>query len=194
LNDIAKNLQRRQSVSTEQFLYLFLRMRKSEVKRIVGILQARYPDEEPAQLARRLVASSTGLSALGGSLLTLPLLMPAVGQALKLLGVVGATSMLTRMHIYMIMQIALLFGKDIDDIARVREIALVVAACGLAAASPILARNYGIEPRYSLPVGTLSAAMTTQLIGRTAIALYSRGASGANELEQAIAQGAKVAA
>lgn len=169
-------------------------MRKSEVKRIVGILQNRYPDEEPAQLARRLITSCTSLSALGGSLLTLPLLMPGIGQALKLLGVVGATSMFTRMHIYLIMQIALLFGKDIDDTARVREIAMVVATCGLVGASPILARNYGLEPRHSLLVGTLAATATTQIIGRTAIALYSRGAAAEDEFEKAIAQGATTAA
>jgi hypothetical protein len=131
---------------------------------------------------------------LGGSLLTLPLIMPGVGQALKLLGVVGATSMLTRMHLYMIMQIALLFGKDIDDTARAREMAVVVGAAGLAAASPLLARNLGLDPHYSLPVGTLTAAATTQLIGRTAIALYSRPDLTQEDLEEMIAEGAAVPA
>ena len=190
MNESIDSSNRLQSVTTEQFLYLFLRMRKSEVRRIVGILQKRYPDEDPAQLARRLVSSSTRLSMLGGSLFTLPLLMPGIGNVLKLLGVVGASSMFTRMHIYMIMQIALLFGKDIDDVARVPEIALVVASSGLVAASPMLASSYGVSLAYSLPVGTLTAAAATQLIGRAAIALYSRSSADTNELEEAIAQGA----
>ena len=195
MNQSIESRKRRQSVSTEQFFYFFLRMRKSEVRRIVGILQSSYPDETPAQLARRLVMSSSKMSLLGGSLLTLPLLMPGVGQALKLLGMVGATSMLTRMHLYMIVQIALLFGKDIDDTARVREMALVVAASGLVAASPMLvAGEFGLDPRYTLPIGALTAATTTQLIGHTAIALYSHGAKSADQLKEAIASGAAIAA
>jgi hypothetical protein len=175
-----------QSVTTEAFFYFFLRMRKGEVRRIVGILRSRYPDEGQEQLARRLIASKSALSMLGGTLLTLPLLMPGVGQALKLLGVVGATSMLTRMHIYLILEIALLYGKDIDDTARVPELAAVVATTGLAAASPLLAQNLGLEPQLSLPVGTLSAAAATQLIGRSAIAFYARAAAPDDEPEAAI--------
>jgi hypothetical protein len=174
LNESVGSGQHLQGLATEELFYFFLRMRKNEVRRIVGILQSRYPEETPAQLARRLIASKSALSMLGGSLLTLPLLMPGVGQALKLVGLVGATSMLTRMHLYMILEIALLFGKDIDDKARVSEMAAVVATTGLAAASPLLARNLGLDPRLSLPLGTLSAAAATQLIGRGAIALYAR--------------------
>ena len=43
------------------------------------------------------------------------------GQALKILGVAGGASVLTRMHLYLIMEIALLYGKDIEDQARVPE-------------------------------------------------------------------------
>jgi hypothetical protein len=121
---------------------------------------------------------------LGGSLLTLPLLMPGVGQVLKLMGVVGATSMLTRMHLYMILEIAMLFGRDIDDSARVPEMAAVVAATGLAAAGPLLARSFGLEPQLSLPVGTLSAAAVTQLVGRSAIAFYRRSPQPGDEAGQ----------
>jgi hypothetical protein len=181
LSEPVDSAQRLQSATTEQFFYFFLRMRKGEVRRMVGILQSRYPREGPAQLARRLIASKSALAMLGGSLLTLPLLMPQVGQALKLLGLVGATSMLTRMHLYMILEIALLYGKDIDDTARVPEMAAVVAATGLAAASPLLARGYGLEPQYSLPVGTLSAAAVTQLIGRSAMAYYGRAGEPAED-------------
>lgn len=185
---------RLQSVTTEQFFYFFLRMRKSEIRRIVGILQKRHPDEGPAQLARRLVSSSSAISLLGGSLLTIPLLLPGVGQALKLFGVVGATSMLTRMHLYLIMQIAMLFGKDLDDPARVRELALVIAASGLVAASPMLAAELDLDPRFGVPIGALTAAATTQLIGHTAIALYGRGAASMDALEEALASGPAIAA
>lgn len=186
--------QRLQSPITEQFFYFFLRVRKGEIRRMVGILQRQYPDESPEQLARRLVASKSKLSMLGGSLLSLPLLFPGVGQALKLFGVVGATSMLTRMHLYMIMEIALLFGKDIDDAARVPEMVAVVATTGLGAGAPMLVPYLGLDPLQALPVGALGAAAATQLIGRTAIALYVRGAKAQDGIGEVTAQGAAIAA
>ena len=172
MNDLSESGSRLQSIGTEQFFYFFLRLRKGEVRRTVGLLQSRFPDESPEQLAHRLMASKSGLAMLGGSLVSLPVMLPGVGQALKLMGVVGATSLLTRMHLYMILEIALLFGKDIDDTARVPEMAAVVATTGLAAASPAVAQAYGLDPRVSLAVGALAAPAATQLVGRCAIAFY----------------------
>jgi hypothetical protein len=165
-----------QSLATDQFFYFFLRLRKSEIRRTVQVLQSRYPDESPVQLARRLIDSKAMLSLLGGSLLQLPLLFPGIGQALKLLGVVGATSLLTRMHLYLILEIALVFGKDIDDQARVPEMAAVVAATGLSAAAPLLVHAFELHPFYTLSAGTLSSAATARLIGESAIRFYSQPA------------------
>jgi hypothetical protein len=172
VNDPSLPAHRLQSLAAEHFFYFFLRLRKGEVRRTVQLLQSRHPDEEPRQQAARLIASKSTLSLLGGSLLSLPLLLPSVGQALKLMGVVGATSMLTRMHLYLILEIALLFGKDIDDTARVPEMAAVVAATGLGAASPLLVKTLELSPVFALPVGAISASAVTQLVGRAAIAYY----------------------
>lgn len=163
-----------QSLATDEFFYFFLRLRKGEIPRTVQLLQSRYPDESPAQLARRLIDSKMILSLIGGSLLQLPLLFPAIGQALKLLGVVGATSLLTRMHLYLILEIALVFGKDIDDRARVPEMVAVVAATGLPATTPLLVETFGLRPFYEPAVSSLSAAATARLIGESAIRFYSR--------------------
>jgi hypothetical protein len=163
---------RLQSLATDEFFYFFLRLRKGEVRRTVANLRTRYPDEAPEQLAARLVAAKSRLSLLGGALLAVPLLFPGVGQALKLAGAVGATSLLTRMHLYLILEIALVFGKNIDDSARVPEMIAVVAATGLGAASPMLAQNQGLDPRFTPAVGALSCAAVSQVVGRAAIALY----------------------
>jgi len=72
------------------------------------------------------------------------------------------------------LEIALAFGKDIDDRARVPEMAAVVAATGLGSATPFLFRSFGLTPIYSIPFGALSTAAVTQLIGRSAIAFYQR--------------------
>lgn len=163
---------RLQSLATDEFFYFFLRLRKGEVRRTVATVRARYPDEAPEQLARRLIAAKSKLSLLGGALIAVPLLFPGIGQVLKLAGAVGATSLLTRMHLYLILEIALVFGKDIDESARVPEMMAVVAATGLGAASPILAQNQGLDPRFTPAVGALSCAAVTQLVGRAATAYY----------------------
>lgn len=161
-----------QSLTTDQFFYFFLRLRKGEVRRTVQSLTSRYPDERPEQLAQRLIAAKSRLAILGGGLLNLPLAVPGVGQALKLAGMVGATSMLTRMHLYLILEVALVFGKDIDDRARVSEMAAVVAATGLSSATSLWLLNQGLQPLYAIPAAALSATLTTRLIGRSALNYY----------------------
>jgi hypothetical protein len=169
-----------QGLATEEFFYFFLRLRKGEVRRTVQGLRARYPDEGPEQLARRLINSKTGLSVLGGTLLYAPALVPTAGQVIKLLGLVGAASVLTRMHLYLILEIAHLFGRDIDDTARVPEMIAVVGATGLGASAPMLVQLLGLQPLYAIPAGAASMAAVTQLVG-TAAVLYYRSAEEAAE-------------
>jgi uncharacterized protein (DUF697 family) len=167
------NQQRLQSLTTEDFFYFFLRLRKSEVHRTVQKLKARYPQESPEQLATRLVEAKFRLALLGGTLLNLPLLLPAVGQALKFLGIVGATSMLTRMHLYLILEIALVYGQDIDNQSRVPEMMAVIGATALgSAAPPLVIQALEWNPTYAVPVGALSASAVTHLIGRSAVRFY----------------------
>ena len=168
---------RLQSLTADEFFYFFLRMRKGEVKRIVGMLQSRYPEENPVELSKRLIASKTRLALLGGTLLSLPLLLPGIGQTLKFAGIVGATSMLTRMNLYLINEIALAFGEDIDNKARVGDMMAVVGATALGAAAPgIVAQSVGLNPWLRLPTGAFSSAGMTQLIGQTAIRHFRRKA------------------
>jgi hypothetical protein len=79
---------------------------------------------------------------------------------------------LTRLHLYLILEIALLYGKDIDDQARVPEMLAVVAATGAAAGVPVLMRLLGLHPLLSIPVAGLTASTVTHLIGHTAIRYY----------------------
>ena len=163
-----------QSILTEEFFYFFLRLRKARVRKVVEAIQARFPDETPEQLARRLIAAQTPLSFLGGTLLHLPFLIPGLGQTLQLLGLVGGGTALTRMHLYLILEIALLFGKDIDDRARVPEMVAVVAATGLAAGAPFLIKALDLSPLLALPAAGLTASTVAQLIGEQAIRFYGR--------------------
>lgn len=173
MNEITTTTQNPQSLAMEEFLYFFLRMRKNEVKRTVKVLKERYPEESPAEIAKRLINAKTSLSIIGGSLLSLPGLMPGWGQALKLAGVVGAGSMLTRMHLYLLLEIGLAYGVDPDDTGRVPEMAAIVASTGLsAAATPMIVSKFGLDSIYSIPVGALSMATFTRLVGLTAMSYY----------------------
>ena len=88
-------------------------------------------------------------------------MLPWVGRALRLAGVVGTCSMMTRMHLHLILEIALVHGHDIDDEARVPEMAAVVGATGLAAGTPLLFDALEWTPLLGLPASMLSASTTT---------------------------------
>jgi hypothetical protein len=164
-----------QSLMTEEFFYFFLRLRKARVRKVVEAIQARFPEESPEQLARRLIAAQTQLSFLGGALLHVPFLIPGLGQTMQLLGIVGGGTCLTRMHLYLILEIALLFGQNIDDRARVPEMVAVVAATGLASGAPLALKALELHPLLALPAAGLTASTVAKLIGEQAIRFYGRG-------------------
>jgi hypothetical protein len=163
-----------QSLSVDDFLFFFMQLRKSRVRTVVQSVRTRFPDETPAQQAKRLIDSHTPTSFLGGILCQFPIVLPGVGLALQLIGFSLSASLLARMHIHLILEIALLFGKDIDDQARVPEMMAVVAATGAAAATPLALQALEIVPVVSLPAAGLAAATSVQLIGNTAIQYYSK--------------------
>lgn len=167
-------LSKRQSRMTDDFFYFFLRLRKDRIRKVVADINARFPEEPVEQRARRLITDQTQLSLLGGLILDLPTMIPGIGQALKVLGFVGGTSALVRMHLYLILQIALLYGKDIDDQARVPEMLAVVAGTSLAVGAPFLAEVLGLHPLLSMVTGSLAALSMSRLIGESAIRYYSQ--------------------
>ena len=175
-----------QSVLTEKFLFYFLGLRKGEIRRNVATLQAHHPDEGPEQLASRLIVPQAPLSFFGGVLLDLPLFLPGVSNALRIVGVAGGTAIMMQMHVSLIREIALLFGRDIDDHARVKEMLAVLALSGLASSSPFLVRK--MKPWYALPVTGVAVSTMGALIGETAIRYYSRGykESGAEPASSAV--------
>lgn len=175
---VADEAQGIQTILTDNFFYFFLSLRKNRIEKVVEAINSRFPEETPSQRARRLIAAQTPLSFLGGVLTELPMLIPGLGQALGLLGLVGGTSVLIRMHLYLILEIARLFGKDINDEARVPEMVSVVMATGLAAGAPLLIRMMGANPLYALPAGGLTCTAAAHLIGESAIRFYSQEAPG----------------
>jgi uncharacterized protein (DUF697 family) len=176
-----------QSQFTDEFFYFFMKLRKDRVRKVVARMRKQFPDETREQLARRLIASKAGLSFVSGTITHLPMLVPGVGQALKLVGLVGGTSVMTRMHLYLILEIALIYGKDIDDRSRVAEMVAVAACVAAGAAAPLLVHLLEVNPLYALPAAAFSAAATTHLIGESAIKLYTTTDSAPYEGPDAIA-------
>ena len=164
-----------QSILTDNFFYFFLKLRKNRVQKVVAAINERFPEETIEQRARRLIAAQTPLSFIGGALAELPMVIPGLGQALGLLGLFGGASVLIRMHLYLILEIALLYGRDIEDEARVPEMVAVVLATGIAAGAPLLIRTMGANPLLALPAGGLTCAGAAQLIGESAIRFYNQG-------------------
>ena len=66
----------------------------------------------------------------------------------------------------------LVYGKDIDETALVREMGAVVAASGAAATSPLLVPALGWNPLIALPLGGLTASAITRMIGDACIRHY----------------------
>jgi hypothetical protein len=161
-----------QSMVTDEFLYFFLRLRKGEVRRVVQRVKSLYPDESPEQLAQHLINTQSILSFVGGAILHLPQLVPVAGNIWKLAGFAGGASIMTRMHLYLILEIALLFGHDIEDKARVPELIGVIAASGVSAATPYLVNQLHWNPLAAIPTSGATASLVTQVIGAEAIRLY----------------------
>ena len=164
-------------LTTEKFFYFFMGLRKSEIRKQVRMMKERYPDEDPEQLARRFVSTQAPLSLLGGALIHLPMLAPALGPPLKLVGVAMGSSVMIRLNMTLLLQIAMLYGHDIDDRARLKEMAVIIAASGLASGTSLLPYVFNLEPRAKALIGGASVVTVSQLLGIAAIRYYSRKAS-----------------
>jgi hypothetical protein len=163
-----------QGMGIDKFFYFFAGLRKGEIRQRVAALKKDHPDESPEQLARRLMKAHVPLSVMSSLLLHLPMLMPGVGQLIKLLGMASTAAAIMQLQMSLILEIALLFGRDIDDRARVKEMAVVMAAAGLTSGTPLLIQAIGLKPWLGIPSGAAAAAALNQLVGEAAIRYYRR--------------------
>jgi hypothetical protein len=158
----------------DDLFYFFMRLRKPRIRAVVERVRQLHPDASVEEHARLLIESHAPGALLAGALFQAPLLVPGVSKLLRVLGVAGGASVLTRSHLYLLLELALLYGKDIDDVARVPEMAAVIAATGASvAAPPLVLRAIDLPPTIAIPLAGLSASATTRLIGEIAIKHYS---------------------
>jgi hypothetical protein len=165
-----------QGHTTDKFFYFFMGLRKGEIRRRVKKLQDEFPNESPEQLARELIAAQIPLSLLGGTLIHAPMYIPGIGPVVKMFGVAGGATVIIRMHLTLILEIAMLFGHDIDEKHRLKEMAAVVAASGLVSGSTLVSEYFALKPYLAILAGGMSITLLSQVIGEAAIRYYSKKA------------------
>ena len=161
-------------LSWEKFFNYFMGLRKGELRKDMATMQEQYPDDNADQLARRVVNAQVPLSLAGGTLLQIPWLLPGVSPVLKFLGVSTGAAVMVILNMTMLLQIALVYGHDIDDRARLKEMFAIVLASGLAGGSSALPQLSALTPGYRALVGGTAVASVSQLLGEAAIRYYRR--------------------
>jgi len=174
-------------LATEKYFYFFMGLRKGEIRKQVAMMKSRYPDDTPHQLARRFVSSQAPLSLLSGALFHAPMFVPAIGPAIKLLGIAVGSSLMVRLNMTLVLQISLLFGHDIDSRARLKELFTIIAATGLATSTSNLPQLAGYSPYHKGIIGGAAVMTASQLIGEAAIQYYGKGATVEDEESTAAA-------
>ncbi|MFI5305196.1 MAG: hypothetical protein ACHQYP_10440 [Nitrospiria bacterium] len=170
-----------QSIMTDDFFYFFLQLRKSRIRTVVERVRKLHPEKTTEQLAEQLIESTANLSLVAGSLVSLPLMFPGLHGILRYVGLVAGSAVITRMHLYLILEIALLYGKDIDNSERVSEMIAVVAATeAVVTLPPIALQILNIAPVVNIIASGLTSTLLTRLIGRFAKEHYVKQVSGSN--------------
>jgi hypothetical protein len=164
-----------QSMTIDDFFYYFLQLRKPRIRFVVERLRKLHPEMTRDELAQRVVDSHARLSMIAGGLLNVPFTLPGVNVVLRYFGLAAGSAVITRMHLYLILEIALIYERDIDDPARVPEMMAVVGATEAAVTvPPVVLRWLGVAPLISIPASGLAATTLTRLLGRFAIRFYSQ--------------------
>lgn len=170
----------KQSLYMEEFLFFFMGLRKCHCRHMIGRLKRKYPSASARELARRMTNAQAALSFTAGVLARLQSGLSAGNSTLRLVGIAGRTIIISRMHVSLILKIALIFGKDIDDKARVPEIlaviaatvpALIITGSGNNSKSKAVAEETDIV---SYATSGAAGAATAYLIGKAAVKYYTR--------------------
>jgi len=173
-NDIA-NAHNKWGIASEKFFYYCMGLRKGDLSKQVALMRSRYPDDSRERLAKRFVAAQIPLSLMGSALIHVPAAIPAIGPAFRFLGLASGTTVTMIFNMTLLMQIALLYGHDIDDRARFKELLAVIAATGISSASTFVVPQLAdLAPGIRAIAGGATIITTGQLVGDIAIKYFSR--------------------
>ncbi len=122
-------------MATEKFFYYYMGLRKGDMRKQVAMMQSRYPDDSPERLARRFIAAQIPLSLVGSALVHAPTVVPMAGPAFRYLGLASGTTMMVILNMTLALQIGLLYGYEIDDQARLKELLSIIMATSFSSES-----------------------------------------------------------
>ena len=109
-------------LATEKFFYYCMGLRKGDMRKQVEMMRGRYPNDTAV--------------------------IPVAGPAFRFLGMASGTTMMMILNMTLVMQIALIFGYDLDDRARVKELAAVIAATAAATScTAVVPQLASLRPR-----------------------------------------------
>ena len=123
-------------LATDKFFYYCMGLRRGDMYIQVEMMRARYPNDTPERLARRFIAAQTPLSMVCSALIHLPSAIPVAVPAFRILGLASGTTLMMILNMTLVMQIALIFGYDLDDRARIKELSAVIATTAAATGLP----------------------------------------------------------
>lgn len=164
------------SLATEKFFFYYMGLRKGDLRNQVAMMRSRYPDDSPEKLARRFISAQIPLSLVGSSLIHIPTVFPTLGPAFRFMGLASGTTVMMALNMTLVMQIAIIYGNDIDDRARLKELLAVIATTGLSSSSTaLIPKLAALTPGFKALTGSAAIITTSQLIGELAIKYFSRG-------------------
>jgi hypothetical protein len=102
------------------------RLDKEKIVSSVAKLKRNHPGETQEQLARRVARSAASISAVAGIAGASPALIPGVGLAISVVGIVPEEIYLTRRKCSMLLQIATIYGFDPSNPERLYEIIALI--------------------------------------------------------------------
>ena len=162
-------------LATEKFFYYCMGLRKGDMSRQVAMMKTRYPNDTPERLARRFIAAQMPLSMVSSALIHLPTVIPVAGPAFRFLGLASGTTLMMILNMTLVMQIALIFGYDLDDRARVKELLAVIATTAAASGITLLVPQLAsLRPRLRAVVGSAAIMTAAQLTGEIALKYFNR--------------------
>lgn len=173
-NDIA-TYDTKWSLATEKFFYYYMGLRKNDLRKQVAMMRTRYPDDSTEQLARRFISAQIPLSLVGSSLIHIPTFVPTLGPAFRFMGLASGTTVMMILNMTLAMQIAYLYGFDLDDRSRLKELLAIVAATALASSSTALVPQLAsLSPGLKASAGGAAIVAVSHLVGEAAIKYFGR--------------------
>jgi hypothetical protein len=144
--------------------------RRGAVERAVADLRARHPDHPPVRLAREAVAERARRVAGTGAVTALPALVPVAGTATEIGAAIGDVSWLTFTQVELILLLACLYERPLDDPdARRLDVLLVLGhQAGVVKLRPgptleVLGARYGRDDLRGAKVDALAGRVNRRL-------------------------------